>query len=90
MCLHIISTVMPMGNMTLAIPDELQKKMAKHKDIRWSSVARESFEQRVKELELMDKILMGSKLTEPDAEKIGQGIKAEIRKRFEKRFGEWN
>ena len=79
-----------MGNMTLAIPDELQQKMSKHKEIRWSNIARETFEERLRELELMNKILRHSRLSEADAEKIGHNIKAEIRKRFEKRFGTWN
>lgn len=79
-----------MGNMTLAVSDELQEKMSKHKEIRWSNIARETFEERIKELELMDKILKDSKLTEADAEEIGNKVKAEIRKRFEKRFGSWN
>lgn len=79
-----------MGNMTLAVPDELQKRMGRHKEIRWSNIARETFEERVKELELMDSILKESRLTEGDAEEIGHKIKAEIRKRFEKRFGSWS
>ncbi len=81
--------VIVLGNMTLAIPDELQEKMAKHSEIRWSNIARETFEERVKELEIMGKILKESRLSEEDAEEIGHKIKAEIRKRFEKRFGKW-
>ncbi len=76
--------------MTLAIPDELHKRMSKHNEIRWSSIARETFEERVRELEFMDKILKDSALSEADAEEIGHGIKAEIRRRFEKRFGSWS
>lgn len=79
-----------MANMTLAIPDGLKKKMAKHKDIRWSNIAREVFEERINELELMNQILKNSEMREEDAETIGHKIKAEIRKRFEKRFGRWN
>lgn len=82
--------VIVLGNMTLAIPDDLQEKMAKHSEIRWSKIARETFEERIKELELMDSILKNSELTEQDAEEIGHKIKAEIRKRFEKRFGKWS
>lgn len=37
--------------------------------------------------DLTDKILKNSGLSEEDAEEIGHKIKAEIRKRFEKRFG---
>lgn len=79
-----------MANMTLAIPDKLHKKMVQHKEIRWSNVAREAFEERIKELDLMDEILKNSKLAEKDAEEIGHKIKGEILKRFEKRFGKWN
>ena len=79
-----------MGNMTLAIPDELQEKMSRHKEIRWSNIARETFEERLRELEFMDNILKDSRLSEADAEEIGHNIKAEIRKRFEKRFGAWS
>lgn len=82
--------VVVLGNMTLALPAELQKKMTKHKEIRWSNVARETFEKRVKDLEFMDEILKDSALSEADAEEIGHKIKAEIRKRFEKRFGSWS
>ena len=79
-----------MANMTLSVPEELQKKMARHREIRWSNIARQVFEERIKELELMDSILKDSKLSEKDAEEIGHKIKAEIRKRFEKRFGKWS
>ena len=79
-----------MGNMTLAIPDNLQRKMAKRTEVRWSNIARETFEAKVKELDFMDRLLGSSEFTEGDAEAIGHNVKAEIRKRFEKRFGKWS
>lgn len=79
-----------MGNMTLAIPDELQKRMAKRSEIRWSNIAREKFEEKIVELEMMDEILKDSKLTEKDAEEIGHKIKSEISKRFKKRLSSWS
>ncbi len=78
-----------MGNMTLAIPDKTQSRMQKHSEVRWSAVAREAFEKKVEELEFMDDVLKDSELTEQDAEEIGHKIKAEINKRFRKRFGKW-
>jgi len=75
-----------MGNMTLAIPSELQKKMAKHSEIRWSKVAREAIENKINELELLDRLLSKSDFTEEDAEKVGFEVKSQIAKRFEKRF----
>ena len=71
-----------MVNMTLSIPEELHKEMNIHSEIRWSDVARQAFERKVRELHWMDKMLEKSSLTERDAEEIGHKIKREIRKRF--------
>lgn len=71
-----------MVNMTLSIPEKLHKEMMIHSDIRWSEVARQAFEKRVRELHWMDELLKNSELTEEDAERIGHKVKAEIRKRF--------
>ena len=75
-----------MTNMTLAIPSIMHKRMSKHSEIRWSAVARHAFEKKVSELELLDKLLSKSELTEEDAEEVEHEIKSQIRKRFEKRF----
>ena len=72
-----------MANMTLSIPDRLYEKMKIHKELKWSEIARTTFEKRINEIELLDNILKNSRLTEEDAEAIGNKIKAEIRKRFE-------
>lgn len=73
-----------MANMTLSIPEELHEKMAHHPEFKWSEIARQSFEKKINEAELMEKILKKSQLTERYAEEIGHKIKGEIRKRFEK------
>ena len=41
-------------NMTLAVPDQLMVVMKKHKEIKWSEVAREALAKKASELELMD------------------------------------
>ncbi len=43
-----------MVNMTLSIPKELREKLKKHSEIRWSEVARKSFEKKIKELETIN------------------------------------
>jgi len=45
-----------MTNMTLALPDELTKKMKEFPEIRWSEVARRAIEKRVSDLEIMNRI----------------------------------
>ncbi|MBI4154648.1 hypothetical protein HY498_01015 [Candidatus Woesearchaeota archaeon] len=70
-----------MVNMTLAIPEDLKKVMEKHKEIKWSEVARQALREKARKFELMDKILSKSKLTEADAEDIGHKIKRGIAKK---------
>ena len=70
-----------MTNMTLAIPEDLKSIMKKHKDIRWSEVARQAMWEKAKKLEIMDKILSKSKLTEQSAIELGREINKGIAKR---------
>ena len=70
-----------MGNMTLAVPEDLHKIMDKHKDIKWTEVARQAMWEKARKIELMDKLLAKSRLTEQDAENIGNKIKHGIAKR---------
>lgn len=76
-----------MANMTLAIPDELMQKMRKFQEIRWSEVARKAIEQRVNDLEIVDRIASKSKLTKRDVEEISKKIKTAAAKRFNEYSG---
>lgn len=71
-----------MPNMTLSISEELHKKMKRHTELKWSDIARQAFERKLGEVELMEKILSKSELTEKDAERIGHQIKSKVSKRF--------
>ena len=70
-----------MVNMTLSIPEELHKRMRKLSEIKWSEVARRAIEERVNDLETLNKLLANSKLTEKDALEIGRKIKKGIAER---------
>ncbi len=70
-----------MTNMTLAIPEDLHKVMRKHWQIKWSEVAREAIKKEAAKLELMEKILSKSKLTEEDALEMGRKVNKNIAKR---------
>ena len=70
-----------MTNMTLAVPEDLHIIMRKHKEIRWSEVAREALWNQAKKLDFMDKILVKSTLTEKDALEIGRKVNNAIAKR---------
>ena len=70
--------------MTLSIPEDLYKEMMAHSELKWSDVARQAFEKKVRELHWMDEVLKKSQITEEDAERIGHDVKARMRKRFSK------
>ena len=70
-----------MANLTLAVPEDLHQIMARHKEIKWTEVARQAMWEKARKLELMDKLLAKSELTEQEAEEIGHKIKHGIAKR---------
>lgn len=70
-----------MVNMTLAIPDNLNSLIKKHNEVKWSEIARRAMLEHAKRLELMDKLVSKSKLTEKDIKEIGNKIKIGIAKR---------
>lgn len=70
-----------MTNMTLSVPEDLHQIMEQHKEIKWSEVARQAMWNQARKLELMDKILSKSKLTEQDALEIGREVNKSIAKR---------
>ena len=71
-----------MVNITLSVSEELHKKMKEMKEIRWSEIARRAIEQRINDLETMDRIASKSKLTKKDVEEISKKIKRAATKRF--------
>ena len=71
-----------MPNITLTVTQEMYEEMKKHKELKWSDVARQAFKKKINEIKLMEKLLSKSELTEEDAEIIGHKIKHEIRKRL--------
>ena len=71
-----------MVNMTLAVPEELHSILRQHTEIKWSEIARKALWEHARKLALMDKLVAGSKLTEKDAEEIGEKIKVGLHKRY--------
>lgn len=67
--------------MTLSLPEDLYKIIRRHRETKWSEVARQALLNHARKLELMDKILSKSKLTEQDALEIGKKINKEIAKK---------
>jgi len=70
-----------MTNMTLAVPEDLHKIMERHKEIKWSEVARQAMWQQARKLEILDKMFANSKMTEQDALELGREVNKSIAKR---------
>jgi predicted CopG family antitoxin len=67
--------------MTISVSEELYSTIKKHRQVRWSEVARRAMELYAKKLSLLDKLLKDSELTEADAIEIGKKIKHGLAKR---------
>ena len=71
-----------MVNMTLALSEELHNKMRAFSEVKWTEVARKAIEQRVNDLEKLEKLASKSKLTKEDAEEISKKIKIAAAKKL--------
>ena len=67
-----------MTNMTLSIPESLFEKMKAMKEMRWSEIARQAFESKIKEADFEESLLKKSKITAKDIEEISRKIKREV------------
>ena len=70
-----------MVSLTLSIPKELKQKMDKFEWLNWSSLAREAFIKKMKQLEILDKFeedFEKSKLTDKDCIKLGRELRQAI------------
>lgn len=70
-----------MANMTLALPEELKKRMDRFPEINWSEIARQSFTNRLTVLEELDDLLKDSTLTEEDAVTLGRKVRKAVSER---------
>ncbi len=69
-------------NMTLSIPDELHEKMKQMTEIRWSDIARRAIEQRIMDLETLNRLASKSKITDEEIDEISKKIKRAAALRF--------
>lgn len=67
-----------MTTLTLAVPDEMKKKMDSFPEMNWSEVARQAFMQKIEDMEFLRKFKEKSKLSEADALKLGKEASREV------------
>ena len=73
-----------MPNMTLAIPEDLKKKMDQFKEINWSEVARQAILEKTMLLEKMNQMLSKSTLRDSEVQAYGSRIKKSVLKKHKK------
>lgn len=71
-----------MGNITLSIPDEIQKEMKIFSEVKWSEIARKAIIERLTLLKRAEEIAKKSKLTEKDVKEFSDKIKRIASKRL--------
>ena len=71
-----------MANITVSVEDDLKNKMEKYPEINWSEVARQSFKEKLEDLELMDKLTSKSELTKEDVDEISEKIDSKVAERL--------
>lgn len=70
-----------MVNVTLSIPQDLKQRMDSLQEINWSAVAREAFDEKLKDLETIKLFKAKSTFTEADAIKLGRELNNNLAKR---------
>jgi len=70
-------------NVTFAVPEELHEIMKRHPEIKWSEIARKAMWEYARKLELMERIVSESRLSEKDVLELDEKVKAELRRKYE-------
>lgn len=76
-----------MTTLTLAVPEEIKRKMDSFPEINWSEVARQAFIQKIEDMLFLRKFKEKSKLNESDAMRLGKEVSKEISGRLRKIVG---
>jgi len=73
-----------MTTLTLAVPDEMKKKMDSFPEMNWSEVARQAFLHKMEDMEFLRRFKEKSKLTEVDALRLGKEVSKEVSNKLRK------
>ena len=71
-----------MTTLTLAVPDEMKRKMDSFPEMNWSEVARQAFMQKIEDMEFLRKFKEKSELTEADALRLGNKVSKSVSDRL--------
>lgn len=71
-----------MPTVTVNVDEELKEQMEGHPAINWSEVARNAFEEKLTDLEMMEQLTSDSELTEEDVEELAELIDTNVAQRL--------
>jgi len=70
-----------MVNVTINVDMKLKKSLARHPEINWSEVARQAWQQKIQNLDLLDELTSKSKASDDDVEDLARKLKKGIAER---------
>jgi len=73
-------------NVTFAVPEELHEIMRRHPEIKWSEIARKALWEYARKLELMERIVRESRLSEEDVLELDKKVKAGVAKKYREKL----
>lgn len=69
------------SNMTFSIPEQVRRRAQARRDVNWSAVVAMTIDERLKALDLMDRLLAKSQLTPKDVDELASAIDGAVAKR---------
>ena len=74
-------------NMTLALDDATSREVKAHPEIKWSEVARQAIQRKVREPQALDAAFANSDLTESDVQHLADAANKNLLKRLQSSSG---
>jgi hypothetical protein len=74
-----------MPTVTVNVDADLKDRMEEHPEINWSEVARSAFEEKIDDLEMMQRLSSDSELTEDDVDELAELIDSNVAERLASR-----
>lgn len=71
-----------MVTVTLAVPKEMKLRMEEYPEMNWSEVARQAFDQKLKDLEFLREFKSKSTMTEDEAVALGRALNKNLAKKY--------
>ncbi|MBX0297669.1 hypothetical protein [Haloarcula nitratireducens] len=72
-----------MPSITVNVDDDLKARMENHPEINWSEVTRQTIQEKIEALEVMDELAGQSELTENDVQELAEKINERGRQRVD-------